>query len=637
MGKPASAESLIKTLYAYRRAVTLAIYGGVAAVAYTAAYLLRFEFALPAEHVRVLLLTLPVLVGVRMFFSALFNLASARWRFTGTSDILRLTGATILGSFAFIAATVALPALPLVSPSIILIEAMLTMYLTAALWLTYRTGLEQIRRRGGSNGHSRRVLIVGAGEAGSLLAREMSRGIFGYTPVGFVDDDPAKQGTRIHGLPVWGPTGRLSELTARHNADEVVVAVPSASPADLRRLVEACERSDTAFKVLPGIADVLTGEVALHQLRDLRIEDLLGREPVQLELPDLRNELQNRSVLITGAAGSIGSELARQVALHSPGWLLLLDQSETGLFYLERDLRETHPELNIVTIVGDIIDEVTIERVFERFRPSRVFHAAAYKHVSMMQCNLREAIRNNVLGTQRVAAAAGRHGAGKFVLVSTDKAVRPTSVMGATKRLAEIRVLQAQRQYPETTFSAVRFGNVLGSSGSVIPIFREQLAAGRPLTVTHPDVTRYFMTIPEAVQLILKASVLPEMRGQIAMLDMGEPVRIVDLARNLLRISGHAPRTGHKIVFTGLRQGEKLHEELIAPDERAVPTTNPKVSIVCPAEFMLIDVDRMLDEWEHAFMNGQEQDALESLTAFFPSLVAAPSQVEVEQRPALPA
>jgi FlaA1/EpsC-like NDP-sugar epimerase len=365
---------------------------------------------------------------------------------------------------------------------------------------------------------------------------------------------------------------------------------------------------------------VIAGDVRINQLRDVRIEDLLGREPVQLTLPELAADLRGRRVLITGAAGSIGSELARQVALHGPGTLVLFDQAETDLFYIGMELREKHPDLALVPVIGDIVDPAAVERVFREYQPERVYHAAAYKHVPMMECNQREAIRNNVVGTWRVADAAGRHHTDKFVLVSTDKAVQPVSVMGATKRLAELVVLELQQRYQGTTYAAVRFGNVLGSNGSVIPIFKRQLESGRPLTVTDREATRYFMTIQEAVQLILQASLLPEMRGSIAMLEMGEPVRIEDLAKNLLHLAGLDNRDGRRIVYTGLRPGERLHEQLLSPDEQTHVTAIPKVRLVLTNGDSYGKVCQGLEEWERAFGDGVDGEVLASLKALFPGL-----------------
>ncbi|MGH7505754.1 MAG: polysaccharide biosynthesis protein, partial [Longimicrobiales bacterium] len=516
---------------ANRRVIALSIYGGVAAVAYLLGYLLRFEFTLPAIHARTFLQTLPLLVIVRVTFGLLFKLAMGRWRFVGTGDVIRLVLAVSAGSFVFYLIARALPLEAIVPRSVILIEWVLSTYITAGLWIAYRTSFERLRHyRAGYNGSTRGVLIVGAGEAGNLLAREMLRQPTGHRPAGFVDDEPTKWGTRIQGVVVLGATRDLPEIAQKVGAEEIAIAIPSAPPEELRRVVLVCETTGLPFRVLPGIAEVLQGDVRLNQLRAVQIEDLLGREPISLALPELADDLCGRSVLITGAAGSIGSELSRQVALHAPRVLILFDQAETGLYYLELELRERHRDLHLVCVVGDITDGVALSRVFRDHVPSRVYHAAAYKHVPMMELNVREALRNNVLGTRRVAEAAGRFAAEKLVLVSSDKAVRPTSVMGASKRLSELVILELQSRFPKTAFAAVRFGNVLGSAGSVIAIFREQIENGKPLTVTHPEATRYFMTIPEAVQLILQTSLLPEVRGRIAMLEMGEPVRILDLA-----------------------------------------------------------------------------------------------------------
>jgi FlaA1/EpsC-like NDP-sugar epimerase len=364
---------------------------------------------------------------------------------------------------------------------------------------------------------------------------------------------------------------------------------------------------------------VVAGNVTLQQLREVRIEDLLGREPIQLELPELTEDLTGATVLITGAAGSIGSELSRQVALHGPARLVLLDQAESDLFYLDLELRDRHPDVNIVPVVADIVDGARVEQVFSDHLPDRVFHAAAYKHVPMMECNAREAVRNNVVGTWRVGDAAGRFGAGRFVLVSTDKAVNPTNVMGATKRLAELVVLDLQQRYPQTTYGAVRFGNVLGSNGSVLPLFRRQLSEGRALTVTHPDATRYFMTIPEAVQLILQASLLDEFRGHIAMLEMGDPVRIRDLAINLLQLAG-VPDPESRLSFIGLRPGEKLHEELEAPDEETQPTPVPKVRVLRSPMSTVPAVAEQVKAWDAAVRQGIDSPMLVGFCEMFPLL-----------------
>lgn len=614
-------ERLYDAAYLYRRTVACAIYMSVVAVAYATAFLLRFDFAWRRGYGTVFVLSLLPLLAIRLGFVISFRLSTGRWRFISARDVLRLAVATTAGSLAFSLLIWVLPFSPSVPRAVVVMEWVLTTTMTAALWTLYRTGYEQVRHHlSGFNGNAKRILIIGAGEAGNLLAREMLRYPTGYRPIGFVDDDPTKWGMLLRGLEVIGATRDLVAIAKAERAAEIIIAAPSAPPPEMRRIVECCESTGLPFKVLPGISQVLSGDIRINQLRDVRIEDLLGREPVQLTLPELAADLRGRRVLITGAAGSIGSELARQVALHGPGVLVLFDQAETDLFYIEMELRDKHPHLPLVPVIGDIVDLEAVERVFREFQPERVYHAAAYKHVPMMECNQREAIRNNVIGTRRVADAAGRNGAEKFVLVSTDKAVEPVSVMGATKRLAELVVLELQAKHPGTMYAAVRFGNVLGSNGSVIPIFKRQLETGKPLTVTDPEATRYFMTIQEAVQLILQASLLPEVRGSIAILEMGDPVCIADLAKNLLHLSGLDDRAGHRIVYTGLRPGERLHEQLLAPDEQTHATAIPKVRVVLTNGDSRGQASNRAEEWECAFRDGGDLEVFASLRALFPNL-----------------
>ncbi|RMH11401.1 MAG: polysaccharide biosynthesis protein, partial [Gemmatimonadetes bacterium] len=515
--------------FAYGQRVVLisGVHAAITAAAYALAFLVRFEGRVPAEYVRVFVLTLPVLVLFRVLAGLAFRLPTRRWRYVGPDDVLRLVVSTTVVTAAFLAIAPLVPLRPLVPRSVIVLEWLLFINGTAGLWIGYRLLLERFHYGRSIQGETvRRALIVGAGGAGNLLARELQRTRSGYRVVGFVDDDPANRGTLMQGVEVIGASAELPELVDRFDVDEILIAMPSAPPAQLRRIVDLAERAGVDFKVLPGIAEVLAGEVHPSQLREVRIEDLLGREGVRLELAQVARELSESVVLITGAGGSIGSELARQVAAHGARTLVLYDRAENDLFFLEMELRERFSGVRVVPVIGDIFDEVRLDRVLRTHRPDRVYHAAAYKHVPMMESNVYEALRNNVLGTLRVAEAATRHGARKFVLISTDKAVHPSSVMGATKRLAELVVMACHARYPATGFVAVRFGNVLGSNGSVIPVFRKQLAEGKPLTVTHPEVTRFFMTASEAAQLVLQASLLPEAEGRIAMLEMGDPVRI---------------------------------------------------------------------------------------------------------------
>jgi FlaA1/EpsC-like NDP-sugar epimerase len=606
-------------LHRQRRLVAMALYSLVTVAAYAGAYLLRFEFSVPDQYVLLFAWTVLPLVAIRMAAFRAFRLTRERWRYASTSDIVRLVSGCALGSIIFfVMFNVLLPAGMTVPLSIIGIEAILTCGMIAGIWLSYRLAFEHFRRNGRA-ARAQRALIIGAGEAGNLLAREMLRTPTAYVPVGFVDDNPSMWGSTVQGIEVVGASADLGTIAQHCRADVLIIAIPSAAPPELRRLVASCEASGLPFRVLPGIAEVIAGNVTVGQLREVRIEDLLGRDPVVLELPELASDLVGRTVLITGAAGSVGSELARQVALHRPARLIALDRAESDLYYLELELRERHPSLELIPVIGDIAEAAGVERVFRQYLPERVFHAAAYKHVPIMEANPREAIRNNVIGTWRVAAAAGRYGAEKFVLVSTDKAVRPSNVMGATKRLAELIILDLQGSFPETGFGAVRFGNVLGSNGSVVPIFERQMRAGKPLTVTHPDATRYFMTIPEAVQLILQASLLEEFRGHIAMLDMGEPVRIADLAVDLLRLSGVAdPRS--RLAYTGLRPGEKLHEELAAPDEEALPTRVPKVLLLRTVQPPSFAVAAQVEAWDAALRDEEDDTLLEGFFDVFPAL-----------------
>jgi FlaA1/EpsC-like NDP-sugar epimerase len=615
----------------HRRPISFTLYGLIVAACFALAFLLRFELRWPQEFTAAFWVALPVLLTIRLALARLFNLATQRWRYVGTEDFLRLVLSNSTGSVLFYLLTWELSFPTTIPRSVIALEWVFSSYGIGGMWMVYRTLFERIRRSARMRGEGeRRVLIVGAGEAAGLLAGEMRTVPLGYRPVGFLDDDPNKQGIWIHGVQVLGTiseAGAVADLVA---AEELVIAIPSASPERLTEIVEACESTDLPFRLLPPVPEVIVGKSHVHHLRPVQIEDLLGREPVDLELPELAHELREECVLVSGAAGSIGSELSRQIALHQPRRLLLLDQAETPLVELEQRLREAFPDLEMVPLMRDVTQEGRIKALFERYRPNRVFHAAAYKHVPMMEANPVEAIRNNVFGTWVLAKIAGESFSSHFVLISTDKAVAPTSAMGASKRLAELTVMEAQELFPETAFSAVRFGNVLGSAGSVIPLFRKQLEEGKPLTLTHPQMTRYFMTIPEAVQLVLQASLLPNLRGNVAMLEMGNPVRIVDLAKRILRLSGSPSRVGKEITFTGIRPGEKLREELTWTDEDLMATGVPKVHLVLTRQPSTAGLLKKVREW--ASDQVPEEDNL--MEAFEPWLRRPPP--DTLRRPSMP-
>jgi len=526
------------------------------------------------------------LLAVKLVVFGLFGQYRGWWRYVGIADLTGILRASLVSTLLAVALwTVAMYVQPLriylgnlarVSQGVFVADLAITVLLLAGLRMVIRLYHEEFRTVEG--GKLKRFLIVGAGNAGEALLREIHRmAVAEYDVVGFIDDDPAKQGLSIHGLPVLGTVEQLPQICKQRNIEEIAIAMPSATPHQLRRVIQVCEGTKIRFRTVPSITDIASGRYRVSQIRDVDINDLLGRDVVQLDTEAISSFLSGKVVLVTGAGGSIGSEMCRQVCKFAPKRLLLVEQAENPLFYIERELRDRFSEVAVEPLICNITDRTRVESIFATYKPDVVIHAAAHKHVPLMELNPGQAIKNNVFGTMVVADAADQNGAGNFVMISTDKAVNPTSIMGCSKRIAELYVQDLSRR-SRTHFVTVRFGNVLGSEGSVVPIFKRQIAAGGPVTVTHPEMKRYFMVIPEAVQLVLQAAAMGQ-GGEIFVLDMGEPVRIIDLARELITLSGFRPGEDIEMVITGPRPGEKLFEELSIKGEDMKPTRHPKIVI----------------------------------------------------------
>jgi FlaA1/EpsC-like NDP-sugar epimerase len=547
--------------------------------AYYLAFVLRFDAGIPERYEALLAATLPFVIVGKVAVFALFGLYHKLWRFVDGRDFEAIVRAVVVASLLLVVALFLLsPAADDPPRGVVALDFLLTLAAVAGARLLVRGLIDRRPRWTLAPRDAREVLIVGAGGGGQSVAFELRRNPELLTePIGFVDDDPRKQGMRVAGLKVLGTTDELPRILDDAEPHEVVIAIPSAPGVLRQKVVTACRRRSIPVRTLPTVFELLSGGVdLLRQVRDVRVEDVLGREPVRAELDRVGTYLAAETVLVTGAGGSIGAELCRQIARVGPRRIVLVENAEAALFEVRRELSEERHFHRAIAVLADCRDATRMREVFAEYRPAVVFHAAAYKHVPLMEENPVEAVRNNAVATRIVAAAAGESLVERFVLVSTDKAVNPETAMGASKALAEWAVESAQHRFPSTRFATVRFGNVLGSSGSVVPIFRRQIAAGGPVTVTDPEMTRYFMTIPEAVQLIIRSGDLGS-GGEVFVLEMGEPVHIVDLARNMIRLSGREPDTEIAIEIIGRRPGEKLHEELFNADERRRSTAADKI------------------------------------------------------------
>jgi FlaA1/EpsC-like NDP-sugar epimerase len=548
--------------------------------AYVSAFMLRFDFDLSSEYLGVMVNTAGIVVLLKLVVFYTAGQFSGWWRYVGLRDVLSMIKAAALSMVVFLAINYIFLEIRIFPRSVYLLDFVSTVLFVTGVRVAVRMYREW--RSGTASefrGDLKRLLIVGAGDTGETLLREIGKNRnLPFRPVAMLDDDLRKHGLRIHDVPVVGKVDDIGRVVDVYDIHEVIIAAPSASRQQMRRLVSLCQQTGIKPKMLPAVEAVLTTSFGVGALREVAIEDLLGRKEVKLDEAAIGSYLQGKVVMITGAGGSIGSEICRQACRFAPERLVMVEQAENPLFYIGRELRSTYGDtIELVQIIADICDHDRMAKVFAEQHPEVVLHAAAHKHVPLMEQNPGEAVKNNFLGTRCMSRLSDEYGVRSFVMISTDKAVNPTSVMGTTKRLAELYV-QAMALHSETQFIAVRFGNVLGSNGSVVPIFKEQIRRGGPVTVTHPEMTRYFMTIPEATQLVLQAASTGE-SGQVFVLDMGEPVRIVDLARDMISLSGLRPGDDVEIVFTGVRPGEKLFEELSLGDEGIRKTAHEKIFI----------------------------------------------------------
>jgi FlaA1/EpsC-like NDP-sugar epimerase len=624
-----------KSKYSIRTTLAVLHDGVAAGLAWSFAYLLRFNFELPPNFAEELHKTVYWVVLLQMIIFWRFNLYRGIWRYASTTDLRKIFLAVML-SAAAIPLMFLMLRLDLVIPrSVLVINPLLLILIMGGSRFLYRLWKEQ-GLYSNFKLHGEPVLVLGAGDAAASLAKDLTKSS-SWRLVGFLDDDIDKHGRMMSGVLVLGDLDSLPKWAEQLGVSQAIIAMPSSSHKQRKRAIEMCNAAQLKALTVPSFDDLMSGKVSVSQLRAIELDDLLGRDPVELDNTGLHDLLKGKVVMVTGAGGSIGAEMCRQVARYSPAMLVLYEISEFALYTIEQEMKHIFPALNILCLIGDVRDAARLDEVMQQYRPSVIFHAAAYKHVPLMeQHNAWQAIRNNVLGTWTVARAAQQHGVEKFVMISTDKAINPTNVMGASKRLAEMvcQALQpsaAQMNEGATRFVMVRFGNVLGSTGSVIPTFRAQIARGGPVTVTHPEITRYFMSIPEAAQLVLQAGLMGN-GGEIYVLEMGEPVKIADLAKDLIRLSGFTEEE-IRIEFTGLRPGEKLYEELLADSELTLPTPHPKLRIAQARQADAVWLAQLLD-WVSA--NARSDDEVRAaLTGWVPEYQANPQALIRQASPAL--
>ena len=589
-------------------------------------YIIRLELInMFPTYVQSLLWMLGVVVVVRPLVYYFFGIYLRLWRYASIRELLLILSAVTTASVIISGIMLGLflsnvfPGFP---RSVLIIDWLLSIMFAGGLRFIFRLMAENPSLAAKGNLiRSRRnklVLVIGAGDAGAMVVRELQKNPqLSMKPIGFLDDDPAKKDSKIHGVPVLASLEQIGYILELQNVDEVIIAIPSAAGKIVRKVTEVCRRKGVAFRTMPGLYELLGGDVSVRRLREVDIFDLLRREPVRMDTEALGESLENRVVMVTGAGGSIGSELCRQIARLSPAKWLMLGHGENSIFSALLSLKERFPMLEIVPLIADVRDVPRLSVIFDRWAPEVIFHTAAHKHVPLMESNVEEAVTNNILGTQNIVKTALEHDIARLVMISTDKAIRPVSVMGATKRIAEMLVLDAARRF-ECAFTIVRFGNVLGSRGSVVPRFKRQIAAGGPVTVTHPEMKRYFMTIPEAVHLVLQASSMSK-GGENYILDMGEPVKILDLAEDLIRLSGLEPGKDIEIVFSGIRPGEKLSEDLWDKGFAYSPTSHPDIHQVDSEEIITsIALDDIVKNLILLAREGKSEEILSLLSETIP-------------------
>lgn len=549
-------------------------------------YYFRFNGIIPAEYIQQYQIYIIVSAIIGPLCMVYFKLYNRIWQYASVGEILSIFKAVVLSSIFFYFLTYWFTGQMI--PISVFMRTFETQLLliggSRLLWRVVRDGYYKKKR------DQRTALIIGAGDCGILIVKELKQNSASEVyPLAFIDDDPLKQQLQLLGLPVSGNRYAIPQVVEKYAIDDIIIAMPSVSRQEISKIIDICKQTTAKLKIMPRLDDLIHGKVSLQKIRNVEVEDLLGRDPVAVDLKGIAEYVERKTVLITGAGGSIGSELCRQIAIYNPSKLLLLGHGENSIYVIEKEMARLAPGLQIESIIADVQDRSRMEEIFKLHKPQVVFHAAAHKHVPLMEQNPSEAIKNNVFGTKNVAECADQYGTERFVLISTDKAVNPTSIMGATKRIAEM-IVQCLGKHSKTKFVAVRFGNVLGSRGSVIPHFKEQIARGGPVTVTHPDMIRYFMTIPEAVQLVIQAGSFVQ-GGEVFILDMGKPVKILNLAEDLIKLSGFEPYTEIEIEFSGIRPGEKLYEELLMNSEDMTSTKHDRIFIEKSANLVRSDLD----------------------------------------------